>query len=240
MGRDLGPGGSHHPGGGGLAGGLAEEVEVGGHAVDEHEPQAHAVAVVVLALELVHRSHLDLSGGAGDDDVALELHSRAPQRVHSGDVGHEGVLHVHDAVAEDAVVLQHRVVLPALSDEVVLVAAHRRVRVPAHEHGRSPAGTGQPADGVVSIVVDVLEVGAHSHFPEHPIEQPGHVSLFAGGARRVDHLGGEIDDHLPVDQTVKLLSVHCAAPPVTVVPVHAPGGSGRVVSAAETWTPPPR
>ena len=172
---------------------LAEDAHVRDAAVAREVARAGGVAAVLRALGIAVLRLLDLTAHRSDHAVAPQSHARiaeGPQRL---DVARERPLHVRDAEAIEAAVLDEGRRLEAGDTrEPRLAPRVGGVHVPV-EHQARPASRALPdSEHVGAPVLDLLPLHAQSHLEERVAHQLGHRLLVAGEARRRRSRGSPI------------------------------------------------
>ena len=196
---DLEPGGAavardqHH------VGGFAQDAEIGHCAVGNRKLGAHAVALVLPALEVVHRRFLYLAGHARDDHVPGQLDAGLADRLRGDDVRPHGALHVERPHAVDPLVIDQGGLALVTDAAVGLFRAKRRVQVAVEHQGLAAALPLQAADGVVTVVADGLQGGVKTGRAENLVQGAGNAFLFTGGTGDVHQVHDEFYQPLPVD-----------------------------------------
>ena len=170
------------------AGGLADDAHIGHHAVVHQIARADAGAAILFAVEAADLGLFDLADHAGDDQIALELHAGFLQRRHRFDVAGKRRLHVDQAAAVDAVVVDHG-----------LLRRVEVVHVRVEHQGRAAAGAFERADDIGPAVFDVLILDLHAEFFELAAEIFGDIFLIAGDADDVGEITRHLDDSLAID-----------------------------------------
>ena len=179
---------------------LSQDAHVRDNTVVDQVVAAHSVAAVLLAHKVVAPlGFFNLAGHRRDDDVALEFHPGALQRLGGLDVADQRALHVVDTQAIDGPVLDHRLGLEADAGQVRLSARVGGIHVAVEHEALAPAAPFQQTHHVGPPFFHLLPTHRQSHLLHHRAHVAAHFSFFTGRAGNVDEVARHRDDLLLVD-----------------------------------------
>ena len=143
---------------------------------------------VSLTVESANLRLFDLADHAGDDQVALELDAGLLDRRHRFDVTGKRRLHIHQAAAVDAVLIDHR--LLGIVEVVHVRVEHQR---------RAAAGALERPDDIGTAVLDVLILDLHAELLELAAKVLGDIFFVACNTHGVSEIARQLNNPLPID-----------------------------------------